>query len=73
MSEEKKLSRQRRWQLKKKAAGLCQICGKPGPGGFCEHHRAMTRRLALAYTRRKRCIPLDAPVISRRGRPRLYP
>jgi hypothetical protein len=27
--EEKKISRQRRWQLKKVKQGLCEICGLP--------------------------------------------
>ena len=28
------LSRQRKWQLKKKAEGLCQNCGKPAEKGI---------------------------------------
>lgn len=42
------LSRQRRWQLRRIAAGGCQICGKPrtekGTETFCPKH-ARARRV----------------------------
>lgn len=33
-------SRQLRWQWKKKAQGLCRICGRPAvtPSGLCQEH-----------------------------------
>ena len=40
MTEKKKLSRQRRWQIKKQAAGLCIICGNKAVNNFyCQRHK----------------------------------
>lgn len=38
--KKKEVSRQRRWQLKKLAQGLCQKCGKPQGRrrGYCDEH-----------------------------------
>lgn len=33
------LSRQRRWQLRKRAEGRCTICGRPRDGGTRQHCR----------------------------------
>jgi len=44
---EKAISRQRAWQMRKRAAGLCIICGKPRVSAtHCEAHR-------VAYNRRR--------------------
>lgn len=50
----KNISRQRRWQLKQKDAGRCQLCGRMAaprkkdglPGAFCRQHRDYIYRLA---------------------------
>ena len=38
-------SRQQRWQEKKKAEGLCVICGKEGDGVYCPEHRKLRQRI----------------------------
>jgi hypothetical protein len=47
------MSRQRRWQLRRVKAGLCQICGKPrtdkGTNTYCPKH---TKRAAKRYTKK---------------------
>lgn len=47
-SARKDVSRQRRWQLRKQADGLCPICGKKAIGMYCrkhaEAHRACCRK-----------------------------
>lgn len=55
----KEISRQRRWQLERKALGLCSQCGKPRPKHLknrCEkcqkihnERRAKARRAANLY------------------------
>lgn len=45
MSGADKMSRQKRWQIKKRSEGLCITCGKLPiyKGGWCRrHHRAIT-------------------------------
>ena len=65
-------SRQLRWQRKKVAAGLCQICGAPAAGGgHCRVHHEESRARSRAYWRTKAGIPMDAP-LSNKGRPRKY-
>lgn len=51
MKMQKPVSRQRRWQLKMRKAGRCEICGKPSAhyrtgylAGRCEKHLAAARR-----------------------------
>jgi len=40
----KGVSRQRLWQIKKIAAGLCMICGKPRYGAtYCKFHHVKYR------------------------------
>lgn len=44
----KKISRQRQWQLKKKAQGLCEICGKERVNAsYCETHRIKMNKINL--------------------------
>lgn len=57
---DKSLSRQRRWQLRKVANGLCHICGKKAVMSMlCLKHAVVqreTRRKKMGYMkRRKRC------------------
>ena len=64
MKKEKKLSKQRRWQLKQKAAGMCTICGKPSVDGttaFCEEHRKKNRHRSFVASRKRAGIPMDIP------------
>jgi hypothetical protein len=42
MNTKNKISRQRKWQLKKTSLGLCEICGKPVSKenkNYCKKHR----------------------------------
>lgn len=62
MSTEKPMSRQRKWQLKKLATGLCELCGKK-PISTTYHcvdcaEKQRTRR--RNNYRLKHGIPLDA-------------
>jgi len=52
---EKAISRQRAWQMRKRAAGLCIICGKPRVSAtHCEAHRvAFNADHAIAQRRRR--------------------
>ena len=57
---EKKLSRQRKYQLRMVSLGKCKICGKHQVNnhldklsGYCEFHLDMTRRITREYRRRK--------------------
>ena len=38
-TKKKGISKQYRWQLRKKAAGLCVTCGKPAEGTHCDEHK----------------------------------
>lgn len=56
-----KLSRQRRYQLRRCKEGKCKICGnlqvKSRTGrlsGYCEFHLEVNRRLSREYAKRKR-------------------
>lgn len=52
--EERKISRQRAWQLRQKAEGRCQKCGRKAVAykgrahTFCREHRDEMRRRSLA-------------------------
>ena len=49
------ISRQRRWQIKKKAGGMCVICGKPRiNAGHCEEHRQQQSELKARVYHEKR-------------------
>jgi len=64
MKDKKKLSRQRRWQLKQTAAGRCTICGKPladNSKSFCPEHRERNRRRNFIDSRKRAGIPLNVP------------
>lgn len=53
MSKEVTKSRQQRWAEKKKAMGLCRLCGSPraeGNANFCEVHLKSDR----AYQRKRK-------------------
>jgi hypothetical protein len=54
---EMNISRQRRWQLRQRAAGNCVICGKTAETrGYCAEHAERNRqrcRAAWAAKRRK--------------------
>lgn len=40
------VSRQRRWQLRRIAAGLCAICSEPAVNAtYCDRHRLLRNRL----------------------------
>jgi 5-deoxy-D-glucuronate isomerase len=53
-----KVSRQRKWQLRRRAEGRCGVCAAPALGKFCDMHavkeaiRQLERRGATAITRR---------------------
>ena len=67
----KEISRQRKWQIEKRDAGLCIKCGKTAErGGLCLHHLELRRTDGRNRYRKKRGIPLDAP-ISKNGRKRI--
>jgi hypothetical protein len=36
---ERAISRQRKWQLRQRAKGLCVVCGKEARSWACERHR----------------------------------
>ena len=60
----KKISKQRKWQLKMKAADRCSICGKPcveGSKSYCHEHLIRNRKASLEYQRRKNGIPMNHP------------
>ena len=62
MEENTGLSRQRMWQLRKRAEGKCQTCGKPVnvPGGTAMHcpvHAKAARKHARKYSRKKGAVP----------------
>ena len=55
-----KLSRQRRYQIRRREEGNCQICGKPqvksrtgNLSGYCQRHLDMTRKIAREVQYRK--------------------
>jgi hypothetical protein len=59
-------SKQYRWQLKKKLEGKCMICGKDSVSHtFCAEHQEARRTQMRNWQRRKRGIPLDAPLYTR--------
>ncbi len=66
------MTRQRLWQLKQKALGLCGQCSKPGVGGLCQACRDKKRLYLLRYGRMRHGKPVDAPLAKGMGRPRLY-
>lgn len=54
-----KISRQRKWQLKKKAQGLCIICGKPAVNSrHCEQcyvkQKELRRRYSVKWRKRNK-------------------
>jgi len=60
----KKISRQRKWQLKQTATGRCTICGQPIVAGskfYCEKHWKLSRNRGFVNARNRAGIPLDAP------------
>jgi hypothetical protein len=61
------MSRQRLWQLKQKARGLCMLCAQPicpASRRYCSHHRVdHATRKRNAY-RLSHDIPLEAPLYS---------
>ncbi len=72
LDEQTGMSRQRRWQLKKAASGLCTICGKPKVSGdFCAVHLEANRKNSNRHARIKAGIPLDTP-LKKTGRPRKW-
>ena len=57
----KKLSRQRKWQLKKVVSGKCAICGEPiFKGEKCKLHWESAKKFSRDYYRKKVGIPLDS-------------
>ena len=52
------VSRQRKWQLRKRVEGRCGVCAAPASGKLCDMHavkvamRQLERRGATAITRR---------------------
>ena len=60
----KKISRQRKWQLKMQAERRCSICGEPcteGSKSYCYTHLLKNRDASLIYQRTKNGIPLGHP------------
>ena len=54
MTQEKKISRQRKWQLKQLANGLCYICGlKIYSSGLCFDHYIDHGIRQRGYSRKK--------------------
>lgn len=65
-------SRQRKWQMRKAAEGLCVICGKPAvTNWFCPFHTKQGRDINRNRYRLKAGIPLNAPLYPA-GRKRQY-
>ena len=53
-TKQKKVSRQREWQLRKAKEGLCIVCGKPQTQGkFCSEHTLMHRVRQIELMRKK--------------------
>lgn len=53
-AKQKKVSRQREWQLRKAKEGLCIVCGKPqSKGKFCDEHSLMHRVRQRELMRKK--------------------
>ena len=53
-TKQKKVSRQREWQLRKAKEGLCIVCGKPQTQGkFCSEHTLMHRVRQRELMRKK--------------------
>lgn len=51
----KKLSRQRKWAIKKQKENLCIICGKPEVVScYCEEHRKQNNKQSSKYYRKLR-------------------
>ncbi len=49
------ISRQRRWQIKKRAEGFCMICGKPRVNAsYCETHRKEINKINLKNQKKAR-------------------
>ena len=64
-SKLKGLSRQRRYQLRREAAGKCKLCPQPAAeGGLCKKH-LRSKALASRRWREKQAV---GPVKRRRGR-----
>ena len=65
------ISRQRKWQLKKMAQGLCCTCGEKAVGdSYCREHLDYHRKSNRDAYRVKHGIPEDQPLM-KTGRPRL--
>ena len=61
------MTRQREWQKKKRAQGLCPICGQKSKEGhiYCINHHEMRKVYTRNLNRKKKGIPLDAPLRTR--------
>ena len=66
------MTKQREWQLIQKSKGLCVLCAKKAckrkdgkPGSLCIHHKKRDAVRARNAQRKKRGIPLDAPLYAR--------
>lgn len=71
---DKTISRQRRWQLRKLAAGQCSECGaKATSAGLCLPHLQRYRETARARYRTRHNIPLDRPVARTKPRTEGWP
>jgi len=63
---EKAISRQRAWQMRKRAAGQCVLCGKPRVNAtHCETHRNDYNRRQNARNQLRALLPL--PLDSSQG------
>jgi len=56
-----KLSRQRRYQIRRNREGKCKICGKSqvksrtgNLSGYCQRHLEMTRKISRKYDSKRR-------------------
>lgn len=67
------ITRQRKWQLRRKNEHRCVICGSPDlvTLNYCEEHSLVARERSLTWRRIKNGQDPEAP-LSTAGRPRKF-
>lgn len=59
------IKRSVKWQKKQRTLGLCVLCTKPAINSYyCAFHKEADRARKRASDRRKRGIPVNAPLYS---------
>lgn len=53
----KRISRQKRYQLRKKKAGVCQVCGRESEGRLCPEHEEAARIARKEYREKMKNLP----------------